>query len=91
MYSKYRQYIDFAFDVQLISFCVHQTYDSWNDKWLRFQESLPEFSWLKELKDSLPDLSNPFAGGIVTAYLYTLYIYWHKPVSDCWQTCNLIG
>ena len=41
-----------------------QTYDSWKDKWLRFQESLPEFSWLKELKDSLPDLSNTFAGGI---------------------------
>ena len=41
-----------------------QTYDSWKDKWLRFQEALPEFSWLKELRDSLPDFSNTFAGGI---------------------------
>ncbi|XP_073248433.1 dynamin-like GTPase OPA1, mitochondrial isoform X1 [Porites lutea] len=39
------------------------TYDSWKDKWLRFQEALPEFSWLKELRDSLPDFSNTFAGG----------------------------
>ncbi|XP_073248447.1 dynamin-like GTPase OPA1, mitochondrial isoform X3 [Porites lutea] len=40
------------------------TYDSWKDKWLRFQEALPEFSWLKELRDSLPDFSNTFAGEV---------------------------
>ncbi|KAJ7393323.1 Dynamin-like 120 kDa protein, mitochondrial [Desmophyllum pertusum] len=39
------------------------TYDSWKDKWLRFQDTLPEFGWLKELKESLPDFSNTFAGG----------------------------
>ena len=44
-------------------FFFSQTYDSWKDKWLRFQETLPEFSWLQELRESLPDLSNTFAGG----------------------------
>ncbi|XP_067050064.1 dynamin-like GTPase OPA1, mitochondrial isoform X2 [Acropora muricata] len=43
------------------------TYDSWKDKWQKFQETLPEFSWLTELHmsvwDSLPDLSNTFEGG----------------------------
>jgi len=39
------------------------TYDSWKDKWQKFQETLPEFSWLTELWDSLPDLSNTFEGG----------------------------
>ncbi|XP_044178142.1 dynamin-like 120 kDa protein, mitochondrial isoform X3 [Acropora millepora] len=44
------------------------TYDSWKDKWQKFQETLPEFSWLTELHmsvwDSLPDLSNTFEGEV---------------------------
>ncbi|XP_074625217.1 dynamin-like GTPase OPA1, mitochondrial isoform X3 [Acropora palmata] len=40
------------------------TYDSWKDKWQKFQETLPEFSWLTELWDSLPDLSNTFEGEV---------------------------
>ncbi|RMX56889.1 hypothetical protein pdam_00022710 [Pocillopora damicornis] len=37
------------------------TYDSWKDKWLKFQETLPEFSWLKDLQENLPDWSNTFS------------------------------
>lgn len=39
------------------------TYDSWKDKWLRFQEALPQFSWLSELRNNLPDLPNTLEGG----------------------------
>ena len=68
MYIVFMAYVEY--DIELISSFTlslfsSQTYDSWKDKWLRFQDTLPEFSWLKELKESLPDLSNTFAGGTV--------------------------
>lgn len=63
-----------------ISIFFSQTYDSWKDKWLRFQENFPEFSWLQELRESLPDLSNTFAGGKYSLHDGHMKLYIHALV-----------
>lgn len=60
------------------------TYDSWKDKWLKFQETLPEFSWLKDLRENLPDWSNTFSEG--SEATHSLVESFKDFVDDFWSS-----